>query len=103
MPSKQFVIQSRDRSTDGELAPLGSRRDIESALAARNTMADHPGGETLYGPGIELCMASPDETLVRQMLLTINDEDIAWDVVLRLAREFQWKIVDPSTGRELSP
>jgi hypothetical protein len=103
MPSKQFVIQSRQRAADGDLASLGSRRDIESALACRNTTADHPGGETLYGPGIELCVVSPDETAVKQMLLTISDDDIAWDVIMKIARDFQWKIVDPATGRELSP
>ena len=40
---------------------------------------------------------------VLQMLLTVSDEDIAWSVILRLAREMQWKILDPSNGRELSP
>ena len=102
MGAKQFVVQSRSRAADGTLAPLGSRRDIESALTCRNTMSDHAGGDRLYGPGIEIDIA-PEEDPVLQMLLTINDDDIAWDVILRLAREFQWKIVDPNTGRELSP
>ena len=65
-------------------------------------MSDRPQGDLLYGPGIEIAIA-PDEDPVLQMMLTITDEDIAWEVILRLAREFQWKIVDPNSGRELSP
>jgi hypothetical protein len=45
----------------------------------------------------------PEQDPVLQMLLTVSDEDIAWSVILRLAREMQWKILDPSNGRELSP
>lgn len=56
----------------------------------------------LYGPGIELELP-PEQDPVLQMLLTVSDEDIAWSVILRLAREMQWKILDPSNGRELSP
>jgi hypothetical protein len=102
MGLKNFVVQSRRRAADGTLAPLGARRDIEAALASRNTHSDHPGGDRLYGPGIDIDIA-PDEDPVLQMLLTINDEDIAWDVIVRLSREFQWKIIDPNSGRELSP
>ena len=102
MANKEFVIQSRTRAADGSLGPLGPRRDLENALSCRNTMADHPGGDRLYGPGIEIDL-NPGEDPVVQMLLRISDEDIAWDVILRLARDLQWKIFDPSTGRELSP
>lgn len=102
MARREFVIQSRNETTDGGLAPLGSRRDIEASLATRNTAPEREGGGRLYGPGIEIDLA-PDQDPVLQMLLTVSDEDIAWNVILRLARELQWKIVDPNTGRALSP
>ena len=37
-----------------------------------------------------------------QMQMTLSDEDIAWDVILRLVRDFHWKLFDPATGRELA-
>lgn len=102
MPRRQLVILSRHSDKDGGLSPLGNRRDIEDALSLRNTASDRPGGHVLYGPGIELELP-PEQDPVLQMLLTVSDEDIAWSVILRLAREMQWKILDPSNGRELSP
>ena len=38
-----------------------------------------------------------------QMLMSITEEEIAWLVVMRLAKEMEWKILDPETGRELRP
>ena len=102
MARRQFVILSRATNADGGLAPLGKRRDIEASLACRNTAAERPGGDTLFGPGIELELAPGQDPIV-QMLLNVSDEDIAWPVIMRLARELQWKILDPSSGRELSP
>jgi hypothetical protein len=34
------------------------------------------------------------------MLLNISDDDIAWIMIMRIAREFGWKILDPQSGRE---
>ena len=102
MARRQLVILSRQSDKDGGLAPLGARKDLEEALSLRNTAAERAGGHVLYGPGIELELP-PEQDPVLQMLLTVSDEDIAWSVILRLAREMQWKILDPSTGRELSP
>ena len=102
MAVKHYVVQSRDAGNGGMLTPLGSRRDIESALACHNTMTDRVGGHRLYGPGFELELA-PEEDPVLQMGLNVSDDDIAWIVLVRLSHEFQWKIVDPNSGRELSP
>ena len=102
MARRQLVILSRASLPDGGLAPLGSRRDLEASLASRNTAAERKGGDTLFGPGIELELA-PGQDPVIQMMLNISDEDIAWPVIMRLARELQWKILDPNSGRELSP
>ena len=37
------------------------------------------------------------------MMLTISDEDIGWTVIMRIARDLHWKILDPNSGREFSP
>jgi len=102
MARREFIIQSREEAREGGLAPLGSRREIEASLASRNTAPESAGGNRLYGPGFEIDLA-PDQDPVVQMLLSVSDEDIAWNVILRVGRELQWKIVDPNTGRALSP
>ena len=37
-----------------------------------------------------------------QMLMSIEEEEIAWMVVMRIAKELNWRILDPATGRELN-
>jgi hypothetical protein len=99
MARSQFVILSRVTTPEGGLGPLGTRRELETALACRNTMSDRPGGDTLYGPGIEVDL-SPGEDPVMQMSLTVTDRDIAPAVIARLVQEFQWRIFDDQ-GREV--
>lgn len=93
---------SRNTSSDGALATLGSRGELESALAIRNTTAEAAGCDVLFGPGIELHLA-PNQDPIMQMMLTISDEDIGWTVIMRIARDLHWKILDPNSGREFSP
>ncbi|MBM4113748.1 MAG: hypothetical protein FJ253_10345 [Phycisphaerae bacterium] len=102
MSARQFVILSRNGSKDGSLAPIGTRREILKGLEHCNTAPEAEGGDVLYGPGIEIELP-PGQDPVSQMLLSISDDDIAWVVVIRLAREFGWKILDPTSGRELNP
>lgn len=93
---------SRAKQVDGAPAPIGSRADIVKALSLRNTSADVDGRDILYGPGIEIELPHGQDP-IPQMLLTISDDDIAWVVIMKLAKALQWKIFDPSSGRELSP
>lgn len=102
MPSSQLVILARTSGTSGELAPIASRSEILRQLELRNTGPERKGDDLLYGPGIEIQLA-PGQDPITQMLLTITDEDIAWVVIIRLAKELNWKIFDPYTGRELKP
>jgi hypothetical protein len=46
---------------------------------------------------------TPGQDPITQMLLTVTEDEIGWKVLPRLVKEFQWKVLDPSTGRELSP
>ncbi len=100
--STQLVILSRDEPAGGERTPIGSRDELLRELANRNTGPERPGEDTLFGPGIQIDLA-PGEDPITQMLLTINDEDIAWTVILRLGRELHWRIFDPRSGRSLMP
>ena len=83
------------------MAPLGSRKQLLSDLAHYNTAPETEGEDVLYGPGIRLELP-PGQDSVRQILLTITEEEIAWHVIMRLAKTFNWKIVDTNTGRELN-
>lgn len=100
--SKQFVIQSRTAGTDGQRVPLGTRDEIVQSLSRFNTLAEIEGGDTLWGPGIRIELP-PDENLVHQMLLSIVEEEIAWLPIVRLAKQFDWSVMDIETGRELQP
>ena len=101
MSRRQFVILSKQPAVDGQMPELGSREEIVRGLAHCNTGPETPGGDILYGPGLELELP-PGQDPVRQMLMTISDDDIAWILVVRIAREFGWKVFDPQTGREFS-
>ncbi len=98
---RQLVVLSAAEPNDRGLSPIGTRAEIERKLLHLNTGADGSGDETLYGPGIEIQLASNQDPVV-QMLMMVSDEDIAWLVVERMGRTLQWKFVDINTGSELA-
>ena len=100
--SKQYVIQSRIEGKGGQRAPLGTREEIINELAKFNTMAEADGGSVLWGPGFRIELP-PDEDPIKQMLLHIVEEEIAWLPLVRLAKQFDWSVMDIETGRELQP
>ena len=97
--AQQFVILAQ--SSDGD-TPLGARAEVIAQLGALNTMPERDGEDVLWGPGIRIDLP-PDQDPVTQMLLSIVEEEIAWLVIMRLARECRWRILDMETGRELEP
>jgi hypothetical protein len=98
--SKQFVILS-EAQCDGEpLPPIGAREEIVRRLSTLNTMPEREGEDVLYGPGISIELP-PGVDPINQMLMTIVEEEIAWQVIARLVRELGWKVLDPMTGRVL--
>jgi hypothetical protein len=104
--SSQYVILSKSdapaSSSSNGMPPIGSRREIIRSLSGYNTAPESSDDDTtLYGPGIRLELP-PGQDPVTQMLLTVVEEEIAWLVILRLAKAFAWKIVDMNTGRELN-
>jgi hypothetical protein len=102
MSKRKFVIMSRTPPNNGELMPIGTRAEVLAGLAHCNTSPESAEGDVLFGPGIEFELP-PGQDPVTQMLLSISDDDIAWIVIMRVAREFGWKVLDPTTGRELQP
>jgi hypothetical protein len=99
--TQQLVILSRDPSNDDGLAPIGTRDEVLQALSAYNTAPEREGDDILWGPGIRIEL--PPSEPISQMLMTLVEEQIAWTVIMRLAKKLQWKLLDPSTGRELTP
>ena len=101
---RQFVILSREEPAGGSgLAPIGPRRDILRNLADCNTGPERNGADdVLHGPGIQIEL-TPNQNPITQMLVTVTEEEIGWLVLARLIKAFHWKLLDPNTGRELSP
>ena len=84
------------------MAPLGPRTQLIKDLARFNTAPEQSSDdEVLYGPGIRLELP-PGQDPIRQLLLTVVEDEIAWLVIMRLAKTFNWKIVDTESGRELN-
>ena len=100
----QFVVMSRDVPKEGDsLAPIAPRNELLRDLARYNTSPESPDeADVLYGPGIRLELPPGQDPIV-QMLLTLTEEEIGWLVLRRLAGDFNWRVVDPETGREWTP
>jgi len=102
--SRQFVILSSQDAGDGEtLPPIGPRCDIVEKLALANSSPESSDAEdVVYGPGIRIEL-TPNQDPIRQMLVTVTEEEIGWQVLTRLINHFQWKLLDPLTGQQLNP
>ena len=100
--TQQYVILSNEVPTDNGMAPIGSREEILNLLASYNTAPENDDESILFGPGIRIELP-PDQDPVPQMVLSVVEDEIAWLVIMRLAKELKWKILDPMTGRELKP
>ena len=96
--------------------PLGTLREVRVALGNSNIAPDGSGphgfGERLgtgvfFGPGMVLevaMMEEPDSSRgegpeVRQILVSVTDEDFAFPVLMRLCKLSGWQMMDPESGR----
>ncbi len=99
-------VDPADDDDGGGMPPLGSLRGVQDVVARYNIAPDGRersgdiGVQTLYGPGmiVEMPSASDD---VRQLMVTMTDDDFAFPVLLRLCREQRWTMMDPETGQRL--
>ncbi|MEM1423148.1 MAG: hypothetical protein AAGH64_04000 [Planctomycetota bacterium] len=99
------LLESDDEespSTAADAVALGSAREVKELLAQFNLAEDgsSEGAGMLYGPGIiaNMPMVGPDDP-VMQLLVTMQEEDMAWAVLPRVCRTLGWKMMDPRTGR----
>lgn len=100
------VIKMEDEEAPSILnsVPLGSYKQVVEALGAFNTYTDgSKSPETfgvLYGPGfmVQMPMVGPND-LVTQVGVSMQEEDIAWPVLMRVCRRLGWKMMDPQSGR----
>ena len=101
---RQFVILSNQAAgEDGTLPSIGPRPDIVEKLALANTSPECADAQdVLFGPGIRIEL-TPNQDPVNQMLVTLTEEEIGWQVLTRLINHFRWKLLDPETGREMNP
>lgn len=84
--------------------PMGDRMGVRAAFANYNTAPD--GGpalsgaltEILYGPGMIVEVPLNQDSVV-QTMVSINDEDTALPVLMRLCKALGWAMVDIETGR----
>lgn len=92
--------------TDGKPGgTLGTRHEILKVLADFNTAPDgsREGEGLAHGPGIvaQFPMTDPRDE-VAQVLVAINDDDVAWSVLDRLCTKTGWKLMDPENGQLIS-
>ena len=96
--------------------PLGSLREVRDALGNCNIAPDGSGphgyGERMgtgvfFGPGMVLEVPFNDDPSinrgegpeVRQVLVTVTDEDFAFPVLMRLCKRNHWQMMDAESGR----
>ena len=87
--------------TAANMIALGSRRDVQKLLAPFNCASDGSQSSygVLWGPGIAVQLPMVDDRdPVMQLLVSLNDETIAWPVLERICRILEWKMMDPRTG-----
>lgn len=100
--SRQLALM-RAGTPPGETAPIGTRGEICQALARFNTAPDGAPGKgmgtlRLYGPGMAIELPTSVDQ-INQALVSVNEDDIAWPVLLRICKELRWKMIDLETGR----
>lgn len=109
--SRHVVLtQAAGAATEEGPPSLGSLEEVTAALARYNTAPDgssarEGGGLTttlMHGPGMVLEMAEI-EGEVRQVMVTMTDDDFCFPVLMRLCRERRWTMLDPETGRKFGP
>jgi hypothetical protein len=101
VPKRQIVLTGKVEG--GESPPLGSLREVLETLSRFNTAPDggaRNGAPTaiLHGPGMVIELPTAVEE-IRQALVTLLDEDMAWPVLTRLCQTLSWRMMDPESGR----
>jgi hypothetical protein len=103
------ILKSVDPAddADGGLPPMGTKDEVLDQLARFNTAPDGAKPKnadqivmTIYGPGMFVELAVQDDE-VKQLMVTMTDEDFAFPVLTRACRVYKWTLMDPETGQRL--
>ena len=90
------------------MSPLGSLEEVRETLGGVNTACDgssrsaQTGTLVMHGPGLVAEIATGVEP-VSQVMVTIQDEEMAWPVLMRLCLGANWAMMDVETGRTFGP
>ena len=112
MPTRQVILlppagDDADES-DAPATVFGSAADVLELLSPYNIspdgsgpdgLGDSPGMATLYGPGMIAEFSQTGDDDVKQLLLTLTDEDFAWPAIFKLCNATGCRMMDPATGR----
>jgi hypothetical protein len=100
-------------ASGADMRPMGTLDELLAALGQFNIAPDGSGPHgwgtdpftaRLHGPGflVEIPAAAGDRAQhVAQAMVTINDDDFAFPVLLRMCRASKLRLVDPDSGRSL--
>jgi len=82
--------------------PLGTYDEVVESFSHFNTAPDGSNESmgVLFGPGftVQLPFVGRDDP-VMQVLISIDEDESAWPVLTRICKNYDWKMLDPSTGR----
>lgn len=103
---RQLVLQKKpdEESRGADLAPMGSRAEVVAAFAGANTAHDgapmkpNATSEFLYGPGM-IAEVPLELKTITQVMVQVNDADVAWPVLSRLCKARQWQMIDVESGQ----
>ena len=97
-------MQKKPESEGEGLSPLGSRAAVIDMLGSANTAHDgsprkpNASSEFLYGPGMIAELPLGQDPLT-QVMVQVNDADVAWPVLSRLCKKQGWQMVDVESGQ----
>ena len=105
MPASRQLVLIHADAGDTPGRSLGLKKEVVKALAPYNTAPDGSLLESgvAYGPGLRMEMPMVgDRDEVKQILVTVLDEEFAWPVLVRVCRGLRWALQDPESGRTFS-
>ncbi len=116
--SRQIILMkaadAADARDDDGMPVMGTVLEVAEALAPYNIAGDDANSRAprvkdsisgvglLFGPGLVLEVPTMQDE-VRQVLVTMTDDDFGFPVLTRLCRALRWTMLDPETGRRFGP
>lgn len=102
---RQFVLMRSAQDGDSP-EPLGKLPDVEAFLSRYNIAPDGStngmGTKILHGPGMVVEVPLGLDRIT-QVIVTLNDDDFSWPVLMRLCSKESLAMVDLESGRSFGP